>query len=44
MVHAKTSQANNVAIALASSEDLTAELKLSTASAIATGTFCIIYV
>ncbi|PWA87752.1 leucine aminopeptidase 2, chloroplastic [Artemisia annua] len=34
---AKASQANNVAIALASSEDLTAELKLSTASAIATG-------
>ncbi|GKE25697.1 leucine aminopeptidase 2, chloroplastic, partial [Tanacetum coccineum] len=33
---AKASQANNVAIALASSEDLTAELKLSTASAIAT--------
>ncbi|KAC9540708.1 hypothetical protein E3N88_45662 [Mikania micrantha] len=35
---AKASQANNVAIALASSEELTSELKLSTASAIATGT------
>ncbi|KAI3496078.1 hypothetical protein L1887_38428 [Cichorium endivia] len=35
---AKASQANNVAVALASSEDLTPELKLTTASAIATGT------
>lgn len=34
---AKASQANNVAIALASSEDLTSESKLSTASAIAKG-------
>ncbi|KAI7728524.1 hypothetical protein M8C21_001042 [Ambrosia artemisiifolia] len=35
---AKASQANNVAIALASSEGLTSELKLATASAIAKGT------
>ncbi|GJW68238.1 leucine aminopeptidase 1-like protein [Tanacetum coccineum] len=35
---AKTSQANNVAIALASSEGLTPESKLATASAIAKGT------
>ncbi|KAK9076768.1 hypothetical protein SSX86_005102 [Deinandra increscens subsp. villosa] len=35
---AKASHANNVAVALASSQDLTPELKLSTASAIATGT------
>ncbi|XP_024961023.1 leucine aminopeptidase 2, chloroplastic-like isoform X1 [Cynara cardunculus var. scolymus] len=34
---AKASQANNVAVALASSEGLTPELKLTTASAIATG-------
>ncbi|XP_071737153.1 leucine aminopeptidase 1-like [Rutidosis leptorrhynchoides] len=34
---AKASQANNVAIALASSEDLTPGLKLTTASAIASG-------
>ncbi|CAI9293517.1 unnamed protein product [Lactuca saligna] len=34
---AKASQANNVAVALASSQDLTPELKLTTASAIATG-------
>jgi len=37
---AKASQANNVAVALASSEDLTPESKLTTASAIATGTSC----
>lgn len=36
---AKASQANNIAVALASSEDLTPELKLTTVSAIATGTF-----
>nr|GFA29903.1 leucine aminopeptidase 1-like [Tanacetum cinerariifolium] len=36
---AKTSQANNVAIALASSEGLTPESKLATASAIAKGKF-----
>ncbi|KAI3805456.1 hypothetical protein L1987_27859 [Smallanthus sonchifolius] len=35
---AKASQASNVAVALASSQDLTPELKLATASAIATGT------
>ncbi|KAF5813036.1 putative leucyl aminopeptidase [Helianthus annuus] len=35
---AKASQANNVAVALASSQDLTPELKLTTASAIAKGT------
>ncbi|KAI3715021.1 hypothetical protein L6452_21986 [Arctium lappa] len=35
---AKASQANNVAIALASSEGLTPEMKLATASAIAKGT------
>ncbi|XP_076944966.1 leucine aminopeptidase 1-like [Bidens hawaiensis] len=35
---AKASRANNVAVALASSQDLSPELKLTTASAIATGT------
>ncbi|KAL4564167.1 hypothetical protein LXL04_028220 [Taraxacum kok-saghyz] len=34
---AKASQANNVAVAIASSQDLTPEFKLTTASAIATG-------
>lgn len=37
---AKASQSNNVAVALASSQDLTPELKLTTASAIATGKLC----
>lgn len=36
---AKSSQASNVAIAFASPEGIPAELKLTTASAIATGTF-----
>ncbi|KAI3803086.1 hypothetical protein L1987_31234 [Smallanthus sonchifolius] len=40
---AKASQANNVAIALASSEGLTPEVKLATASAIAKGTLLATY-
>ena len=36
---AKAAQASNVAVVLASPEELSAELKLSTASAIASGTF-----
>lgn len=37
---AKSAHASNVAVALASSEAIPSELKLSTASAIAAGTFC----
>lgn len=40
---AKASQANNVAVVLASSEGLSSESKLTTASAIATGNFLFIF-